>query len=353
MKADLIKDIERRTEARKKAKRKFDSIVCLSASPDTDSKKMYLSASMQGQTVRLLDEGVVVSTDGYPLFYIKKGTLQAYYDALPDDYVGSINIGHMNFSTFPYLVGEWSKKDLALVDIGGGRKGLDVNLNLDVDSIFVQELKRKDYSVGISSEFTYEVDMEDSEALGLEVLNKVNIMDFAIVGEAGNVNSSNIELGGGNKVNALTILFDKVLGKKREAAKEAEADESKKMAAAEAKEVEADGEGAKAKDEAGPVNDDELDIEGLTAELTAMLEDKDSQIEDLTARAETAEAALEEKAAQLEARDAVNNEALKKLAALGNAFLEKQEAKKLEVEQAHEKKLKAYEEQSEDGMGVL
>lgn len=195
MGTDLIKEREKRYEKRKKAKQEFDKLINLGITQNCENKTFKkLSANSDGKTVRLLDEGVVVDAYGYSLFYIPRGELSAFYDRLPDDYEGSVNIGHQEFASFPFLVGQWSKKDLSLVDIGEGRKGLDVKLNLDDESIFIKELKRKDYSVGVSAEFSYEIDFDKSMTLELEVVRNINIMDFAIVGEAGNVNSGDINL---------------------------------------------------------------------------------------------------------------------------------------------------------------
>ena len=181
---NIIDERDIRTIHRKLRKKEFDELITLSAKKD--------------KTVRLLDEGMVVTAGGNPDFYIMKGTLQAYFDAIPDDYEGSINLGHMPFANFPILLGDWAKKDLKLVDIGSGRKGLDVTLHLDSENLLVKELKRADYDLGVSAELTYELDAAATEEYGIPMVNKLFIWNFAIVGEAGNVNSSGIKLGGKN-----------------------------------------------------------------------------------------------------------------------------------------------------------
>lgn len=183
---NLIDERNTRTIYRKLRKKEFDG-------------KMDLSVH-RGERVRLLDEGVVVDGGGNPLFYIKKGTLSKYYENLPDDFVGTINLGHMDFATFPFILGEWTKKDLHLVDIGEGRQALDVDLRFDERSILVKELRRLDYTIGVSSEFTYHEDKELTEKYGLQILDSLFIDAFGIVGEAGNVNSSNIRLKGGENM---------------------------------------------------------------------------------------------------------------------------------------------------------
>ena len=179
--SNLIDARNARTIHRKLKKKEYDDIITLSASSSGE---------------RLLDEGMVVDANGYPLFYITKGTLEKYLDALPDDYVGTINLGHMDFATFPILLGEFRKSDFHLVDIGDGRKGLDVDIHLDSENFIVKELRRASYDLGISAEFRYHVNEALSEEYGLEILDEIFIENFAIVGEAGNVNSSNINLKG-------------------------------------------------------------------------------------------------------------------------------------------------------------
>lgn len=197
--SNLLDERDKRTVMRKLAKKKYDEMITLSPSEP------------ESQVVRLLDEGAVTYADGSLDFYIAKGTLEKYLSGnnrylpnLDDDYVGTINLGHMDFATFPFLLGEWSREDLSLTDIGDGRVGLDVNLRLDPESPIVKELHRQPYDVGVSAEFRYHWDQEASRLMGVDIFDEVFISDFAIVGECGNVNSSGIELKGGNPV-----LFDK------------------------------------------------------------------------------------------------------------------------------------------------
>lgn len=193
---NIIDEREKRTIYRKFRKKQYDDAMNLSV---TD-----------GPTVRLLDEGAVVYANGDIDFYIMKGTLERFYMSLPEEYEGSINLGHMDFPTFPILLGKWRKSDLRLVDIGDGRKGLDVNLHLDESISLVQDLKKMPYDLGVSAEFTYHINEDASETYGFLIIDEVNIRDFAIVGECGNVNSSGITLKGGSTVNLkeLTAALD-------------------------------------------------------------------------------------------------------------------------------------------------
>lgn len=203
---DLIKERDERTERRKKFKKKVDSMFNLSYK---DEKTIKLSTDVQKLSdtkIRLLDEGAIVGDD-YIDFIIKKGTLEKFYNGqneylpnLDESFVGSVNLGHMDFATFPFIIGEWTKNDLSLVEIDDERKGIDVELRLDSESVFVRELQRQPYDIGISSEFYYHVDWESTDAVGYMVVDEVYIFAYGLVGECGNVNSSGLELKGETKM---------------------------------------------------------------------------------------------------------------------------------------------------------
>lgn len=199
---DLIRERDERTERRKKYKRKVDSMFNLSYR-DEQTMKLSSIKKLSDTKIRLLDEGAIVGDD-YIDFIIKKGTLAKYMNGenqylpnLEPDFVGSVNLGHMDFATFPFIIGEWTKNDLALVDIDDERKGIDVDLRLDTESMFVKELERQPYDIGISSEFYYHVDWESTDAVGYLVVDEVYIFAYGLVGECGNVNSSGLELSKG------------------------------------------------------------------------------------------------------------------------------------------------------------
>ena len=218
---DLIEKRNERTRKRKKIKRKMDSIIGLSFH-DKDKKVMSLSADVRklsDNKARLIDEGYIDNG-----FVIKKGALEKYLNGenqyvrgwefdgeewmqtevlnLTPDFVGTVNLGHMDFSIMPYILGEWTKDDLTLVDIENDRKALDVTLHLDEESVFIKELKRQSHDIGISAEFWVHENVEDtenlSETLGyyLPVFDEIYIFAYGLVGECGNVNSSGLELKG-------------------------------------------------------------------------------------------------------------------------------------------------------------
>lgn len=193
-KLTMFEEMEERYNKRKKAKAKYDSIVNLSAPEPHSTPCVKLSVKSTGQTVRLLDEGAIVDSEGNPYLYVKKGAIEQYYNSLSDDYVGTISLGHFAYAEMPFVLGKWSKADLTVVDTGNGRKALDVNLNLDNESVFVKEIKRQGNPLGVSVNMYHDVDYDASETLGVMVIDDIWIDEFSVVGEAGNVNSGGIEL---------------------------------------------------------------------------------------------------------------------------------------------------------------
>lgn len=219
--SDLIEKRDERTRRRKKVKRKMDSIIGLSFH---DKDKKVLSVSVEAQkladnTARLIDEGYIDNG-----FVIKKGTLEKYLNGqnqyvrgwefdgeewvqtevlnLTSDFVGNVNLGHLDFARFPYDLGWWKQNDLSLVEIENDRQALDVQLHLDEESVFIKELKRQPFDIGISAEFWVHENVEDTNALSemlgyyLPVYDEIFIFAYGLVGECGNVNSSGLELKG-------------------------------------------------------------------------------------------------------------------------------------------------------------
>lgn len=216
---NLIEERDERTRSRKKRKKKMDSIIGLSHDEKRNTMKLSSIMALSDTKIRLLDEGFCDNG-----FVLKKGTLEKFLKGeneyirgwkqtdegweqtevlnLTDDFTGTVNLGHMEFATFPFIVGEWKKNDLSLVDIGDGRNALDVDLRLDKESVFVKELARQPYDIGVSAEFYYHINDEDTESLSemmgtyLPVIDEVYIFAYGLVGECGNVNSSGLELKG-------------------------------------------------------------------------------------------------------------------------------------------------------------
>lgn len=216
----LIEERDERTRKRKKIKRKMDSIIGLSyPNNEHEAVKLAMSGNLTGTTARLLDEGYCDNG-----FVIKKGTLEKYLNGqnqyvrgwelsddgwtqtpvlnLTPDFVGTVNLGHQDFATFPFILGEWNREDLKLVDIENDRKGLDIDMRIDDESMFVKELKRQNHDIGVSAEFWYHINEEDTQNLYetldiyVPVIDEIFIFAYGLVGECGNVNSSGLELKG-------------------------------------------------------------------------------------------------------------------------------------------------------------
>ena len=221
---NLIKDRDARTKKRQKAKRKLDKDITLAMSPIDSDKLCTLALNHSEGTVRLLDEGAIVTAEGDLQLYIKKGVIKKYvsgkntkltprslYGDLADDYFvspdmpmnldekyeGTINIGHHNFAEFPCgIVGTWTQNDLSVVSNEDGRKGLDVDLKLNEMHPLVQALRVQGIPVGVSVEMYLHFDdkatEEETERRNeyTPVVDEIFIADFAIVGECGNVGSS-------------------------------------------------------------------------------------------------------------------------------------------------------------------
>lgn len=218
--SNLLDERDARTKNRKKKKSEIDKLINLSVSGDNALEKVCLAPKdaktlgVSGETVthRLLDEGAILYADGEIDCFITKGTIEKYLNGenkylkdrsgevrnLTDGYVGTINYGHHDLATDPIaLIGEWTKEDLHLVDIENGRKALNVDVKLNEDHIYVQQLRKLDYNVGLSAEFWCHYDTEKTNELGFGVIDEIFICDFAVVGECGNVNSSDLRLKGG------------------------------------------------------------------------------------------------------------------------------------------------------------
>ena len=115
--------------------------------------------------------------------------------ALDDDFEGYIKYGHVDFANAPILLGSFKKSDFTLVDIGDGRKSLYVRPTF-FDTYTLKDIQAMPFDVGVSVEMNVSRDEESSEKLGFDVISDLFISGFAVVGDAGNVNSSGIKLGG-------------------------------------------------------------------------------------------------------------------------------------------------------------
>ena len=245
MSNDLIEKRNDRTKQRKAKKKKIDSIIGLSI--DTESKKkMSLSASVAtisdtNQVARLLDEGYCDNG-----FVLMKGTIEKFLNGeneyvtgwemedgswkrtdvlnLTDDFVGTVNLGHQDFATHPFILGEFKKSDFTIEDIGDDRKALNVDVRLDEESMYVKELRRQPYDIGVSAEFWYHIDWDATQQLEAEygmyipAIDEIFIFAYGLVGECGNVNSSGLELKGDfmKKKGKKELIKEETLDEKKE-----------------------------------------------------------------------------------------------------------------------------------------
>lgn len=184
---NIIDERDKRNRARRRMKEQYDSAMTL---------------SVENRWYRLLQEGMITYSDGSPYFYIAKGTIRSFYDTLDPTYEGSINIGHTDLATFPErIVGKWTKADLRVVDIEDGRQALETTLPVNTEHPLIQALSLSPFDVGLSVEMRMNVNdaMTRNEAanpFGVPVVDEIEIFDFAIVGNAGDVNSMGVSLKG-------------------------------------------------------------------------------------------------------------------------------------------------------------
>lgn len=199
-------------ERRKKGKGFYDNAITLSS---VDKENHYVSVNLssgyvENKPTRLIDEGAITYEDGNDIrLYIKKGAVQAFYDSLSSDYVGYINLAHIDITSLPLNLGTWTKDDLTVVDIGDGRKGLDVNVKLNRELHIVQDLLKQEIPLSISAELRGKLDWESSFKFDAPFYNEIEIAGFSVVANPANVNSTgeNLNSKGDSEMN----LWEKIL----------------------------------------------------------------------------------------------------------------------------------------------
>ena len=187
-----VNAIKKSLDERKKGKEFFDSAITLSNTELDKERNIHFALSSQYEEknpVRLLDEGAITYEGGDDIrLFIEKGSIQTFYDNLSDDFVGYINLAHIDISALPLNLGTWTKKDLTVVDVGDGRKALDVNVKLNRDLHIVQDLLNQEIPLSVSAELTGQVDWEASYKFRATFLKTVNIAGFSVVANPANVN---------------------------------------------------------------------------------------------------------------------------------------------------------------------
>lgn len=207
-----VESIKDSLDRRKKGKAFYDNAITLSS---VDKENHYVSVNLssgyvENKPTRLIDEGAITYEDGDDIrLYIKKGAVQAFYDSLSSDYVGYINLAHIDIASLPLNLGTWTKDDLTVVDIGDGRKGLDVNVKLNRELHIVQDLLKQEIPLSISAELRGTLDFESSFKFNAPFYNEIEIAGFSVVANPANVNSTgeNLNSKGDSEMN----LWEKIL----------------------------------------------------------------------------------------------------------------------------------------------
>lgn len=262
-----VSSIKDSLDRRKKGKAFYDNAITLSS---VDKENHYVSVNLssgyvENKPTRLIDEGAITYEGGDDIrLYIKKGAIQAFYDSLSSDYVGYINLAHIDIASLPLNLGTWTKDDLTVVDIGDGRKGLDVNVKLNRELHIVQDLLKQEIPLSISAELRGTLDLESSFKFNAPFYNEIEIAGFSVVANPANVNSTgeNLNSKGDSEMN----LWEKILKLS------SENKEEKKNEALENKEDEKEEKEPESKEE-GTENEEEAKKGEETLETVEMSKD--------------------------------------------------------------------------------
>lgn len=254
-----VASIKDSLDRRKKGKAFYDNAITLSS---VDKENHYVSVNLssgyvENKPTRLIDEGAITYEGGDDIrIYIKKGAVQAFYDSLSSDYVGYINLAHIDITSLPLNLGTWTKDDLTVVDIGDGRKGLDVNVKLNRELHIVQDLLKQEIPLSISAELRGTLDFESSFKFNAPFYNEIEIAGFSVVANPANVNSTgeNLNSKGDSEMNLgekiLKLSSENKEEKKNEALENKEEEKEEKEPSKEEKAPESKEEGAENKEEA-------------------------------------------------------------------------------------------------------
>lgn len=282
-----VASIKDSLDRRKKGKAFYDNAITLSS---VDKENHYVSVNLssgcvENKPTRLIDEGAITYEGGDDIrLYIKKGAVQAFYDSLSSDYVGYINLAHIDVASLPLNLGTWTKDDLTVVDIGDGRKGLDVNVKLNRELHIVQDLLKQEIPLSISAELRGTIDFESSFKFNALFYNEIEIAGFSVVANPANVNSTgeNLNSKGDSEMN----LWEKILKLS------SENKEEKKNEALENKEEEKEEKTPESKEE-GTENKEEAKKGEETLETVEMSKDDMEKINKFMDAFETLSAKVE------------------------------------------------------------
>lgn len=370
---NLIDDRNARTKSRKKAKDKLDKAITLSSLMAETDKVATLAVRQNEDNVRLLDEGSIVTAEGDLDIYIKKGTIRKYVNGrnkkltprylygdlaedyfknpdepmnLTDDYVGSINIGHKDFATHPDgIVGSWTKEDLSVKSNGDGRVGLDVDVKLNPLHPRVQALEVQKIPVGVSVEMWLHIDEKATDEVTEKrgeyspIVDEIFISDFAIVGECGNVGSSDTIDFEGVKMDEEKITTEEETEEvteevKEEVTEEVETEEAKETAEEEKEEEavesteEDNDEDSTEEDEAEEGEVEESATEDTFSVVLEKLESLTAKVEELEKKNEAMKKTNRKLSNQLKAKAEADEKFMEKFSGLEVSLGEKKEEPK-------------------------
>lgn len=191
----IVQDIKKSLKQRKDSKRNIDESINLESLKDKELILTLNNSYLKDNSVRLLDEGAIMYEGGKRIrIYIMKGAIDKFYQSLSDDYVGYVNLAHIDIWSLPLNIGTWTKQDLTVVDIGDGRKGLNVNADINENLNIVKDLRAQEIPLSISAELQLQIDWEKTFTLGFLCVSGIDIKGFSVVGNPANTNSTSIEL---------------------------------------------------------------------------------------------------------------------------------------------------------------
>lgn len=191
----IVQDIKKSLTQRKDSKRTIDESINLESLKDKELILTLNNSYLKDDSVRLLDEGAIMYEGGKRIrLYIMKGAVDKFYQNLSDDYVGYVNLAHIDIWSLPLNIGTWTKQDLTVVDIGDGRKGLNVSAEINENLNIVKDLRAQEIPLSISAELQLQIDWQKTFALDFLCVSGIDIKGFSVVGNPANTNSTSIEL---------------------------------------------------------------------------------------------------------------------------------------------------------------
>lgn len=191
----IVQDIKKSLKQRKDSKRNIDESINLESLKDKELILTLNNSYLKDNSVRLLDEGAIMYEGGKRIrLYIMKGAIDKFYQSLSDDYVGYVNLAHIDILSLPLNIGTWTKQDLTVIDIGDGRKGLNVNADINENLNIVKDLRAQEIPLSISAELQLQIDWEKTFTLDFLCVSGIDIKGFSVVGNPANTNSTSIEL---------------------------------------------------------------------------------------------------------------------------------------------------------------